>query len=403
MCFFIDENDYFIYRACVSLVSHVSSDFQFISAMLLLNVFRVRLLPSLALLVCSSAVSAQTPVTEVFTDFGGYWTSSSTSLNATLPDDHHHLLAFTLGGVTYSTGVDDTKLDNNGVTYTAAEFEALQISGLPFTGPASYLIFQGAAVDGDAAGSGAFTAPSDSSDVAAYLMDGTNGLDFGTGVANIVSNVYQFDVSNLQSDAIADGEPDMIFTQMAEISTTKDSICFLDEDDNLIGQKVGINWSGVPALGNWSADFYAFDGTNASAAISKPIRVAGLDFTDLTLTAANIDGVAAIRIDWGGASDPAFVSLNSGSFGIPCDQLTYSSLSLVSAASSPVAEDGAVTASISNGNEPYRLVSVLTGDTLDAADWNAIPSGRYLFKALDDADCLSTNSFSVSIPNRSCN
>jgi len=345
---------------------------------------------------------AQTAATEVYTDYEGFWASSSTSLSATRPDDHHHLLAFTIGEVTFSTGVNDDALDANSVTYTAAEFEALQISGLPSSGP-GYLVFLGAAIDGDDTGAGTFTAPADSTEIAAYLMDGTKGLDFGTGIANVVTNEYEFSVYNLDPDAIGDGTPDMVFTQMAEVNALNDSICFLDEDGNLVGTKEAINWSGIDKVGNWTADFYRMDGTSHSTNVNKPIRVAGLDFTDVALTAGNIASVAAIRIEWGGASDPAFVGKNSNSFGTACEGLTFSGVSVQSAASSPAAPDGVVMASISNGNEPYALVSVLTGDTLSVAEWNTIPSGRYVFKALDDSDCLSTNSFTVSIPNRSCN
>jgi|GEM_PF-6945268 len=348
------------------------------------------------------SLSAQTAVTAVHTDFGGYWTSGLGSLSATLPNDHHHLLAFEMGGTTYSTGVSDSTLDANAVTYTAANFQALNITELPSTGGASYLVFQGAVIDGDGSGAGAFTAPADSSEIAGYLTDGANGMDFGTGVANIPTDVYEFSVSNLQSSAINDNVPDILVTQMAEISASKDSICFLDGDGLLVGAKVAITWASVGQVGTWSADFWTMDGSSHSTNASKPIRAAGLDFNDLSLTAGNIDGVETIRIEWSGSSDPAFFALNAESFGAPCEDLAFSSLSLVSAASSPSSTDGIVSPSIASGNEPYSLVSIFTGDTLTSSQWDMVPSGRYTFKALDSADCLSTNSFTVAIPYRSC-
>lgn len=350
----------------------------------------------------SGSLSAQTAVTAVHTDFGGYWTSSLGSLNPARPDGHHHLLAFEMGGTTYSTGVSDSTLDAQSVTYTAANFQALNITELPSTGGANYLIFQGAVIDGDSTGAGSFTAPADSSEIAGYLTDGTNGMDFGTGVANIPTDVYEFSVSNLQSSAINDNVPDILVTQMAEISASKDSICFLDGDGQLVGAKVAISWASVGQVGTWTADFWRMDGTSQSTSAAKPIRAAGMDFNDLSLTAGNIDGVETIRIEWSGSSDPAFFALNAESFGAPCEDLAFSSVSLVSAASSPSATDGIVSPSIASGNEPYSLVSIFTGDTLSSSQWGMVPAGRYTFKALDSADCLSTNSFTVSIPYRSC-
>lgn len=338
-------------------------------------------------------------VTEVFTDYNGFWQSSS----ATLPDDHHMMIGFTYGGVTYSTGVDDQALTDNGVTFTEGSFEALNILKLSTTPVGQYRIFQGAAVDGDAAGEGTFTAPADSSEVAAYLTDGDQGLDFGTGLANVAGGPTRVDVSNLQSSAINDGKPDLLWTQMAQPNATNDTLVFLDESGQRVGDSLVVDWAGIASVGDWTADFFDLDGSWVSGPDSKPIRVLAVDFHDLALTAGVIGDVTTIEILWGGSSDPAFIALNSESFGVPCDQLTFSGLQLVSAASSPATADATISPTISNGNEPYSLISILTGDTLSSSEWSTILPGRYVMKALDNSDCTSSNSFTISIPNRACN
>jgi len=79
-------------------------------------------------------------ITAVWTDFGGFWTSSAADAQAglasyalDLPDAAHNLLAFTWGGTTYSTGVSDTTLSTNNVTFTADQWSALPIDQITYS------------------------------------------------------------------------------------------------------------------------------------------------------------------------------------------------------------------------------------------------------------------------------
>ncbi|HAI37450.1 MAG TPA: hypothetical protein DCM40_04595, partial [Maribacter sp.] len=66
----------------------------------------------------SSTVQGGTAVTEIFSNYSGFWRSSTTSRNPVLPNLSHELLAFTSGGTTFSTGVADDNLfdtDGNGL------------------------------------------------------------------------------------------------------------------------------------------------------------------------------------------------------------------------------------------------------------------------------------------------
>jgi hypothetical protein len=62
-------------------------------------------------------------VGDVYTDFGGFWSSGAGNINSTKPNTDHDLLGFDFGGKTYATGVDLTK--------TRSEFDrALSIEKL---------------------------------------------------------------------------------------------------------------------------------------------------------------------------------------------------------------------------------------------------------------------------------
>jgi hypothetical protein len=84
------------------------------------------------------AKTADNYVTEIVTDYNGYWRSSTglslnTILNPTLPDNSHQLLAFTLGGTRYTTGVNDQLLSAKGLAYPAARYRALPVTAFSST------------------------------------------------------------------------------------------------------------------------------------------------------------------------------------------------------------------------------------------------------------------------------
>lgn len=343
---------------------------------------------------------AQTAVTAVHTDFDGYWFSEIGAISATQPDDHNLMLAFKAGETTYSTGVDDSELTTQGVTFTAGDWNAITVPHLPTTSGAYYRIMLGAAIDGDASGAGSITAPADSTAVAAYLTDGTRGLDFGTGIANVLTGDFDFTVSSLVDDAINDGTPDLLFTQMAE-PVGADSICFLDSDGNLVGTKTGISWTGVGSMGRWDTDYYSMDGSDGAMNQIKPIRAVSMDFHDLGITAANAGEVEEIRVFWSGSSDPAFLAYNGDSFA-GCDEFTFSGVSVVTPASGAAIADGVIDATISGGTTPYGLAFTLQGDTVSSTGWNAVAPGKYLVKAVDANDCVSTNAMPLFLPHSKC-
>ena len=64
-----------------------------------------------------STVAKAQQVTEIVTDFGGFWKSGVGALNTTNPNTSHNLLSFKYNSIVYSTGADDNKLSANGISY----------------------------------------------------------------------------------------------------------------------------------------------------------------------------------------------------------------------------------------------------------------------------------------------
>ena len=81
-------------------------------------------------LVITPAMLKAQAVTEVITDYGGYWKSGSGAINPIKPDNSHNLIAFSYNGVRYSTGVNDHLLQTKGLPFVAGDFKALPVSSI---------------------------------------------------------------------------------------------------------------------------------------------------------------------------------------------------------------------------------------------------------------------------------
>ena len=345
-----------------------------------------------------SNASAQSGVSAVYTDYSGYWTSDSASLSTTKPDNRHHLLGFTTGGVVYSTGVDNSILDDNGISYTEASFEALGVPSLPLTGGPQYAVMQGAAVDGDAASGLGVDPITTGAGVAYYLTDGTRGLDLGTGIINIPQFSYDLRVRGVDAEAANDGVPDLVFTQVGVLPPELDKIYFVDEAGDIVGDTLFVDWSAINPVGSWSADYALFDGSAAGTnPYERDLYLMSAEFSELSVDATNAADVHTMRMVWSGESDPAFIAFNSDSF-LGCEALQLSAS--VTPATSAAGEDGTISASISGGIDPNYLV--VSGDTLPSATGGSIASGQYLVVARDAGDCATTP-IMLNIPYSKCN
>lgn len=270
-------------------------------------------------------------VTGIYTDYQGYWASSSTAINPTQPDRSHNLLGFTYSGTTYSTGVNDAILTANDVTFTSDGFRGLPILGLPTSGSGSYFVGLGQLEDGidngiDPSPSSPFKAITTEAEVAHFLTDGENGLNMGSCITNIETSQnarFNLSANGIIQSNINDGVVDILVSQVADpTSTTPDKLRFIDGDGNIIGDEISIiisQTASYPVVGNWKPDFYEFNSTQPKTNFintERPIRFFAAEISDFGIDYTNYQDVVALVYELSGTSDPAFIAYNEPSMGV---------------------------------------------------------------------------------------
>lgn len=253
-------------------------------------------------------------VTEVITDYNGYWKTSSTAVSPVKPDNSHNLLSFGYNGTRYSTGVNDASLTAHGENFVPGVFHALPLQNFNGTVNSSTKIGKGAMADGVANGT-AGAAPS--RNLGTYLNDGSNGLDLGTCVANMPAGSMFLSVSNLQAALIGDGVPDILVTQVADPSSKYDRYEFTDVNGVRVGNTLDIVLNNITPVGNWTADFFEATGstvlTSGFTQTQRPIRLWAADLSSFGINAENIKKIAYFKIVLSGDTDIAFVAYNTTS------------------------------------------------------------------------------------------
>lgn len=271
----------------------------------------MQMLLVVTLFVSASSQLAAQAVSQIITDYNGWWKSAAGSINPVQPDNHHLLLAFTYSGITYSTGVNDAALTSHGETFTPGQYQALPMQNFSGTPSGNTKIGFGAMADGVHNGAG----PAPSRNLGPYLNDGQNGLDIGTCIANLPAGSMFMSVSNIQASKIGDGIPDIVVTQIADPSTNYDAYEFTDINGNRVGNALNIVLTNITPVGVWVADFYeATGGTILQPGFTQTtrnIRLWAADFSVFGLNASNIGNIAYFKINLSGDSDIAFVAYNT--------------------------------------------------------------------------------------------
>lgn len=276
-------------------------------------------------------------VTQIWTDYNNYWTSSSTSINPVKPNTSHNLLAFKWKGTTYSTGVNNAKLTEKGVAFTGTKFRALPINEVPLTGGTSYFIGLGALTDGlpttvDNGNTNPFKPLTSGIEKAKYLTKGVQGLDLGTCLTNIpTGSPIRFNLSarGITETNVGDGTPDIFITQVADPTTgsAKDKFKFVNVAGATVGTEFEINFndtSAAPNIGTWNVDFYNNNSTQTTTSTSfvnatRGMRFIALDLSQLGITkgaGGNFSEAVALIYTPSGDSDPAFLAFNEPSLGV---------------------------------------------------------------------------------------
>ncbi|MDX1937050.1 MAG: hypothetical protein SFU21_08025, partial [Flavihumibacter sp.] len=271
-------------------------------------------------------------VTGIITDFGNYWNTNTTTNNSIRPNTSHHLIGFTYGGVNYSTGVNNTSLSNNGVSYTAGVFKALPAILNGTTSGASLFIVAPSEKDGNTA-IGLYTHPDiKNMTIQNVLSDGLNGLDLGTGYTNLpVGSTSNFTINSISTSKISDSEPDILVTQIADPSTSAfDTYRFLDAGSNVVGNSITVDLSKIASLGSYYLDLFPVaNGTtfnvakpNAAPSVSgvnttRNIRLIAFKLSDFGINGSNYSQVKTLQITPSGVSDMAFVAYNANAINVP--------------------------------------------------------------------------------------
>jgi hypothetical protein len=273
---------------------------------------------------CASLTANAQQVTEVITDFGGYWRSSSTTNNTVFPNNSHNVLAFKAGTQMFSTGIKDSVLNSNGISYVPGNFKALPISSIDATVTANSSIFIALAAlyDGNPTG---YSTPPPGVKMRDVLTDGINGLDIGTGVTNIpAGGTLTFGVKDIVASQITDSKPDILYTQIADPSGASDILYFTNSSGVRIGNTVSVSWTSVSSLGTYYLDLYdmqagvSCDVSTITAGynknVTRNIRLTSFNLSDFGITTANAASVTNLVVKPAGTSDPAFVAYNSDAF-----------------------------------------------------------------------------------------
>lgn|GEM_PF-397853 len=262
--------------------------------------------------------SGQQAITGIITDFNSYWKSSSSSINTVKPNNSHNVLAFTYNGTQYSTGANNAVLTSHGQTFVEGDFWSLPLAGYTGNINSNTKVGLGEMYDGVHNGKGSTPY---ANNISPYLNDGIRGLDIGTCVANIPAGSISFLVSNISPSNIGDGIPDIIVTQVADPSGSADQYAFVNSSGTVVGQTKSISFNNIPAVGNWTADFYEASSNPMTLSsgftnTDRPIRLWAADLSDFGITQANYANIRHFRINLSGNSDVAFVAYNNKTFNI---------------------------------------------------------------------------------------
>ena len=287
-----------------------------------------------------TTVLGGTAVDEIYTDYNGYWYSSTASINSIEPNLSHNLLAFGSGGNLYSTGVVNTNMldmDSNGrydavdtngdgngnINTTEMEWRAFR----PNSNITNKVALESALNDGTLGSALGSTVIANlaTDPLNPLLTNGPRGLDLGTGIANVFDSWF-FNISTIDIAAVNDGLPDILITQVAQISSTVDhNIAFFDAAGNPVGNQVRVTSLGggelSSVIGAQRYDVYQTNGSSWQVNVTKNIRMATLELSEFGLDASNVGNVALMRLTLNNSADTAFLAYNMDSFGEFCTDL----------------------------------------------------------------------------------
>ncbi|WP_299796218.1 T9SS type B sorting domain-containing protein [uncultured Maribacter sp.] len=287
----------------------------------------------------SSTVQGGTAVTEIFSNFSGFWRSSTTSINPVLPNLSHELLAFTTGGTTFTTGVGDDDLydangnglldgidsNNDGIADISAT-ESSWMALTPSNNIYSEATFEANLNDGNEDNALGLTIINDPTTDALnpLLTYGQNGLDLGSGIVNI-GDTWTYEIDPIVATNVGDGIPDILLTQVADPSGVGHVVSLYDATGAPLGNAVRVQaYSGgalADVVGRYRLDIYHSNGSIFYTNTTRDYRLATVELSEFGIPAANLADVSYLRLQLSSNADVAFLSYNTASFSGFCANL----------------------------------------------------------------------------------
>lgn len=273
----------------------------------------------LAMWLSPTILFSQVEANKIYTDFNGFWESQIPG--APIPDNSHNLLGFQLGSTVYSTGVNDQLLSTNGIGFSPKTFSALPTTTNPNASGGTYI-----GVGKKFGGDGNISPVPVSHPITKYLTDGVRGLDLGTAIFNFpASTEISYQIDGIALSSIGDGIPDLIITQMGQVSNAQDQYSFKNNAGTTIGSSYSVNLSTVPSLGMFRWKFYNANVNpptyNTTVAPNdnnntRDVRIVSFDWADLGITTANAGQVTKFVQVFSGQSDISFTAYNTESISL---------------------------------------------------------------------------------------
>lgn len=301
----------------------------------ILDIFENRCETSTAFGTPTSSVTSSNYATSLYSDYNGFWASSTTAINPKAFDNFSTLLSFTVGTKTYATGVanpamidsdanglyDAMDTDGNGTGDLLVE-ETLWTALRPVTKIKSGIRLEGRAIDGNLSKAVGPLLTASGLPFNPYLYEGERGLDMAYAIANI-GNSWYFRLGGTNTPAYGDGKMDILLTQGAQLGggSNYNRLHLLDEDGNYLGNGVEVNWNNVPVVGHSFIDQYNPDDSVSSANQKKELRFAAVELSEFGLTPAERSRAVIFRLEISANADPIFFAVNEESFVISCEAL----------------------------------------------------------------------------------
>ncbi|AYN68728.1 DUF11 domain-containing protein [Euzebyella marina] len=287
----------------------------------------------------SSIIVGGAPVTEIYTNFNDLWRSSLSNRNSLHPNLSHDLLAFTSGGTTFTTGVfDDDLIDSNGnnlydgidtnndgisdVIATESNWMALTPSKNIY-GEAT---IEASLNDGNANNALGLTLVENptTDPLNPLLTNGINGLDLGSGIANI-GDTWVYEIDPIVATTVGDGIPDILLTQVADPGGAGHTVSLYDASGAPLGNAVRVQaYSGgalASIVGSYRLDVYHANGNVFFHNTRRDYRLATIELSEFGIPTANLSDVAFLRLQLSSNADVAFLAYNTDSFSGFCANL----------------------------------------------------------------------------------